>query len=63
MGDRNNFIFLFGESREQSTNEIVVVVPQKAERTPMLGAGFSPEAVPGNEVESKDTRNCQQRVF
>jgi hypothetical protein len=34
-------------------NEIVAVVPQKAERTPVPGAGFSPEAVPGNEVEGR----------
>jgi hypothetical protein len=33
----------------------------KAERTPVPGAGFSPEAVPGNEVEGDDTRNRQQR--
>jgi hypothetical protein len=42
-------------------NEIVAVVPQKAERTPVPGAEFSPEAVPGNEVESKNTRNRQPR--
>jgi len=36
------------------------VVPQKAERTPVLGAGFSREAVLGDEVEKKnDTRNRQ----
>jgi hypothetical protein len=44
-------------------NEIVAVVPQKAERTPVPGAGFSPEAVPGNEVERDDTRNLQQTPF
>jgi hypothetical protein len=28
--------------------QIVSVVPWKAERTPVQGAGFSPEAVPSN---------------
>jgi hypothetical protein len=53
MGDRKNFIFLFGRASRASKNEIVAVVPQKAERTPVPGAGFSPEAVPGNEVERR----------
>jgi hypothetical protein len=37
------------------------VDPAKAERTPVPGAGFSPEAVPGNELEKNDTRNRQPR--
>jgi hypothetical protein len=32
------------------------VVPLKAEGAPVLGAGFSPEAVPGNSAETKNTR-------
>ena len=35
------------------TNEIVGVDPGKAEGTPVPGAGFSPEAVPGNEQERR----------
>jgi hypothetical protein len=42
-GDRKNFHLGF---RQAIRNEIVVVVPPKAERTPVPGAGFSPEAVP-----------------
>jgi hypothetical protein len=42
-------------------SEIVAVVPKRAERTPVPGAGFSPEAVPGNELEKNDTRNRQPR--
>ena len=34
-------------------NEIVAVVPEKAEGTPVPGAGFSPEAVPDNVVERR----------
>jgi hypothetical protein len=36
-------------------NEIVVVVPLKAEGAPVPGAGFSPEAVLGNSAETKNT--------
>jgi hypothetical protein len=32
------------------------VVPLKAERAPVPGAGFSPEAVPGDSAETKNTR-------
>jgi hypothetical protein len=55
MGDRKN---LFRDSLANSVsrkNEIVPVVPLKAERAPVPGAGFSPEAVPGNSVEMKHT--------
>jgi hypothetical protein len=51
MGDRKNFIHFFRRASRAIKNEVVAVVPQKAERTPVPGAGFSPEAVPGNEVE------------
>jgi hypothetical protein len=61
MGDRKNFIRFLWRASRATKNEIVAVVPQKAERTPVPGAGFSPEAVPGNEVESKNTRNRQPR--
>jgi hypothetical protein len=37
-------------------NEIVVVVPLKAERTTVQGAGFSPEAVPGNSAKRRTPR-------
>ncbi|HZR77648.1 MAG TPA: hypothetical protein VFA58_00475 [Chthoniobacterales bacterium] len=37
-------------------NEIVAVVPLKAEGAPVPGAGFSPEAVPGKSAETKNTR-------
>ena len=61
MGDRKNFILCFRRASRAIKNEIVAVVPKKAERTPVPGAGFSPEAVPGNEVEKNDTRNRQPR--
>lgn len=61
MGDRKNFILLSAELREQIKSEIVAVVPKKAERTPVPGAGFSPEAVPSNELEKNGTRNRQPR--
>jgi hypothetical protein len=61
MGDRKNFIHFFRRASRAIKNEIVAVVPQKAERTPVPGAGFSPEAVPGNELEKNDTRNRQPR--
>ncbi|MBV8832758.1 MAG: hypothetical protein JO108_26450 [Acidobacteriaceae bacterium] len=57
--------FLLGTSRistanfcEQASynNEIVAVVPLKAEGAPVPGAGISPEAVPGNSAETKNTR-------
>jgi hypothetical protein len=54
MGDRKNFIPDYSEARERlDKTEIVAVVPLKAERTPVPGAGFSPEAVPGKAVERK----------
>jgi len=37
-------------------SEIVAVVPVKAKGAPVPGAGFSPEAVPGNLAEMKNTR-------
>ena len=37
-------------------SEIVAVVPLKAERAPVPGAEFSPEAVSGNLAEMKNTR-------
>ncbi len=44
--------------REQasSKDEIVAVVPLKAEGAPVPGAGFSPEAVPGKSAETENTR-------
>ena len=41
------------ESSERDKVELLMVVPEKAEGTPVPGAGFSPEAVPGNEVERR----------
>jgi hypothetical protein len=40
---------------EAINSEIVGVVPEKAERAKALGAGFSPDAVPGNEAERRRT--------
>jgi hypothetical protein len=45
----------FGELASND-NEIVVAVPLKAEGAPVPGAGFTPEAVPGNSAEMKNTR-------
>jgi hypothetical protein len=55
MGDRHNFKppdFQIWRAREKQ-NEIVVVVPSKAEGVPVPGAGFSPEAVPGNSAKRR----------
>ena len=41
-------------------NEILLVAPLKAEGAPVPGVGFSPEAVPGNSAETKDTRTIQR---
>ena len=43
-------------------NEIVAVVPLKAEGAPVPGAGFSPEAVPGNSAETKNTRTIRRTI-
>jgi hypothetical protein len=61
MGDRKNFIRFLRRASRATKNEIVAVVPQKAERTPVPGAGFPPEAVPGNEVKRDDIRKRQPR--
>jgi hypothetical protein len=42
-----------------SKEEILAVVPLKAEGAPVPGAGFSPEAVPGNSAEMEDTGTTQ----
>lgn len=47
LGDRKNFAVVPQRAMRVIMNEIVAVVPEKAEGTPVPGAGFSPEAGPG----------------
>ena len=61
MGDRNNFNRQIGELASYN-NEIVMVVPLKAEGAPVPGAGFSPEAVPGNAAETRNTRTVRRTL-
>jgi hypothetical protein len=51
----------FGELASYN-NEILAVVPLKAEGAPVPGAGFSPEAVPGNSAETKNTRTIRRTI-
>jgi hypothetical protein len=61
MGDRKNFTQNLCELASDK-DEIVAVVPLKAEGAPVPGVGFSPEAVPGNSAETKNTQNHQPLV-
>ncbi len=56
-GDRNNFHCQSVRASSAINSEIVGVVPEKAERTKVPGAGFSPDAVPGNEAKEKEQQN------
>ena len=55
-GGQQEFQSLILREQASDKNEIVVVVPLKAEGAPVPGAGFTPEAVPGNSAEMKNTR-------
>jgi hypothetical protein len=55
MGDRKNFNCESFASMRADKDEIVAVGPLKAEGAPVPGAGFSPEAVPGNSAENEET--------
>ncbi len=55
MGDRKNFNGNVSELASDK-DEIVAVVPLKAEGAPVPGVAFSPEAVPGNSAETKNIR-------
>jgi hypothetical protein len=59
MGDRKNFNRRTFCELASGKDEIVAVVPLKAEGAPVPGAGFSPDAVPGNSAEMEDTRTNQ----
>jgi hypothetical protein len=58
MGDRNNFNRQIGELASYN-NEIVMVVPLKAEGAPVPGAGFSPEAVARQLGGNEEHQNGQ----
>ena len=62
MGDWKNFNRLFFRELASSKNEIIAVVPLKAEGAPVPGAGFSPEAVPGNSAENEGHQNGQPLI-
>jgi hypothetical protein len=62
LGDRKKFLRCVSELASLK-NEIVGVVPEKAEGTPVPGAGFSPESVPGNEVEGRKSMNQSAQLF
>jgi hypothetical protein len=47
--------------RAYCSDEIVVVVPEKVERTPVPGAGFSPQAVPEKGgADEKETESIER---
>jgi hypothetical protein len=59
MGNRKNFNRRTFCELASAKDEIVAVVPLKAEGAPVPGAGFSPDAVPGNSAEMENTRTNQ----
>jgi hypothetical protein len=59
LGDRKNFVPAFKASCEHSTAQNCLVDPKKAERTPVPGAGLSPDAVP--EKAGQTERSCRTR--
>jgi hypothetical protein len=56
---RKNFTPEVSASSRALKDEIVAVMPLKAEGAPAPGAGFSLEAVPGNSVGNEEHQNHQ----